>query len=73
MSIGFRRKRDRSQTLQKLPIKLDFNRNVSGQRWPAARGNLGFRKLSLNSGQSDDAGRSAAWAAPATPAYSPRS
>ena len=59
MSIGFRRKRDRSQTLQKLPIKLDFNRNVSGQRWPAARGDLGFRKLSLNSGQSDDAGRTA--------------
>jgi MYXO-CTERM domain-containing protein len=59
LSIGFRRKRDRSETLQKLPIKLDFNRNVSGQRWPAARGDLGFRKLSLNSGQSDDAGRTA--------------
>ena len=42
-----------------MPIKLDFNRNVSGQRWPAARGNLGFRKLTLNSGQSDDAGRTA--------------
>jgi hypothetical protein len=59
LSIGFRRKRDRSETLQKLPIKLDFNRNVFGQRWPASRGNLGFRKLSLNSGQSDDAGRTA--------------
>ena len=55
--IGFRRKRDRSETRAKLPIKLDFNREVSGQRWPAARGALGFRKLSLNSGMSDDAGR----------------
>jgi hypothetical protein len=57
ISIGFRRKRDRSETLQKLPIKLDFNRSVQGQRWPQTSGDLGFRKLTLNSGQSDDAGR----------------
>jgi hypothetical protein len=58
IALEFRRKRDRSQTSWKLPIKLDFNRAVAGQRWPAARGKLGYRKLSLNSGQSDDAGRS---------------
>jgi hypothetical protein len=57
IAIEFRRKRDRSETRQKLPIKLDFNRSVSGQRWPQTSGNLGFRKLTLNSGQSDDAGR----------------
>jgi len=57
IAIGFRRKRDRSETRAKLPIKLDFNREVPGQRWPAARGPLGFRKLSLNSGMADDAGR----------------
>src|SRR4051812_9371673 len=57
IAIGFRRKRDRSETRAKLPIKLDFNREVPGQRWPAARGSLGFRKLSLNSGMADDAGR----------------
>lgn len=66
LSLQFRRKRDRSQTFWKLPIKLDFNRSVAGQRWPAARGDLGYRKLSLNSGQSDDAGR-AAGGRPANP------
>jgi hypothetical protein len=59
IGIEFRRKRDRSETRWKLPIKLDFNRTVAEQRWPAARGELGFRKLSLNSGQADDAGRAA--------------
>jgi hypothetical protein len=58
IAIEFRRKRDRSETRQKLPIKLDFNRSVAGQRWPETSDNLGFRKLTLNSGQSDDAGRS---------------
>jgi hypothetical protein len=57
ISIGLRRKRDRTETLSKLPLKLDFNFSVAGQRWPAARGELGFRKLTLNSGMSDDAGR----------------
>jgi hypothetical protein len=55
ISIGVRRKRDRSETKQKLPLKLDFNRFVTGQRWPTAMGDLGFRGLSLNSGQPDDA------------------
>src|SRR5690606_455079 len=40
----------------KPPLKLDFNRFVAGQRWPRARGDLGFRKLTLNSGQPDDPG-----------------
>jgi MYXO-CTERM domain-containing protein len=57
LSIGLRRKRDRTETLSKLPLKLDFNFSVPGQRWPAARGELGFRKLTLNSGMADDAGR----------------
>ncbi len=60
IAIEFRRKRDRSETRQKLPIKLDFNRSVQGQRWPQTSGDLGFRKLTLNSGQSDDAGRTGA-------------
>jgi MYXO-CTERM domain-containing protein len=57
LPIGVRRKRDRTETLQKLPLKLDFNFSVAGQRWPASHGELGFRKLTLNSGMSDDAGR----------------
>ncbi|HEY8925641.1 MAG TPA: CotH kinase family protein, partial [Polyangia bacterium] len=67
ISIGFRRKRDRSETRAKLPIKLDFNREIPGQRWPAARGGLGFRKLSLNSGMADDAGRTGGPGSPANP------
>lgn len=55
ISIGVRRRRDRTETKQKLPLKLDFNRFVKGQRWPTAMGALGFRRLSLNSGQPDDA------------------
>lgn len=55
LSVGFRRKRDRTESRFKLPIKLDFNRFVSGQRWPASRGELGFRRLTLNSGQPDQA------------------
>ena len=43
-----------------------FQSRRAGQRWPAARGNLGYRKLSLNSGQSDDAGPVAGMGAPAT-------
>lgn len=57
ISVGLRRKRDRTETLHKLPLKLDFNFSVAGQRWPRARGALGFRKLTLNSGMADDAGR----------------
>lgn len=55
ISIGFRRKRDRTESRFKLPIKLDFNRFVNGQRWPEAKGDLGFRRLTLNSGQPDQA------------------
>lgn len=56
LTIGVRRKRDRSGSDFKPPLKLDFNRFVTEQRWPAARGELGFRKLTLNSGQPDDPG-----------------
>jgi hypothetical protein len=48
LSIGVRRKRDRTETKFKLPLKLDFNRTIDGQRWPAAKGDLGFRRLTLN-------------------------
>lgn len=55
LAIGVRRKRDRTETQFKLPLKLDFNRTVDGQRWPASKGELGFRRLTLNSGQPDQA------------------
>jgi hypothetical protein len=55
LSVGFRRKRDRTESVFKLPIKLDINRFVDDQRWPAARGAHGFRRLTLNSGQPDEA------------------
>jgi hypothetical protein len=67
ITIGFRRKRDRSETRAKLPIKLDFDRELAGQRWPATRGKLGFRKLSLNSGMADDAGRTGGPSSTANP------
>ncbi len=59
ITIGARRKRGDQRgrdTDEKPPIKLDFNRYVAGQRWPDARGDLGFRKLSLNNGQEDNPG-----------------
>ena len=59
ISIGARRKRGDQRgkdTNEKPPIKLDFNRTVPGQRWPSARGDRGFRKLSLNNGQEDNPG-----------------
>ena len=59
ISIGARRKRGDQRgkdTNEKPPIKLDFNRFVVGQRWPAGLGNLGFRRLSLNNGQEDNPG-----------------
>ncbi len=59
ITVGARRKRGDQRgfdTEQKPPIKLDFNRYVAGQRWPAARGDLGFRKLTLNNGQEDNPG-----------------
>jgi MYXO-CTERM domain-containing protein len=60
--IGARHKRGDQRGLdtdQKPPLKLDFNRITAGQRWPAARGELGFRKLSLNNGQPDNPGGTA--------------
>lgn len=54
LTIGARHKRGDQRGVdapQKHPLKLDFNRFVQGQRWPAALGDFGFRKLSLNNGQ----------------------
>ncbi len=59
LSIGARHKRGDQRgmdTDEKPPLKLDFNRYIAGQRWPAALGDLGFRKLSLNHGQPDGPG-----------------
>lgn len=59
ITIGVRHKRGDQRGLdteQKPPIKLDFNRAVQGQRWPAALGARGFRKLTLNTGQPDNPG-----------------
>ncbi len=59
ITIGARHKRGDQRGLdteEKPPLKLDFNRYVTGQRWPEALGNLGFRKLSLNNGQEDNPG-----------------
>ena len=59
ISIGARRKRGDQRgkdTDEKPPLKLDFNRVVVGQRWPAAHGNLGLRRLSMNNGQEDNPG-----------------
>ena len=50
LGIGARKKWG-GENLEKPSLKLDFNRYVAGQRWPAARGNLGFRKLTLNDGE----------------------
>ncbi len=57
--IGVRHKRGDQRgrdTDHKPPVKLDFNRFVQGQRWPAALGRIGYRKLSLNNGQADNPG-----------------
>ena len=59
IAIAVRHKRGDQRGLdtdQKPPLKLDFNRVVMGQRWPAALGELGFRRLSLNNGQPDNPG-----------------
>jgi hypothetical protein len=59
LAIGARHKRGDQRGLdtdQKPPIKLDFNRIVQGQRRPAAAGQRGFRKLSLNTGLPDNPG-----------------
>ncbi len=59
ITIGARRKRGDQRgrdTDEKPPIKLDFNRYVTGQRWPESAGSLGFRKLTLNTGQEDNPG-----------------
>lgn len=59
IAIAARHKRGDQRGLdtdQKPPLKLDFNRIVMGQRWPAALGARGFRRLSLNNGQPDNPG-----------------
>jgi hypothetical protein len=59
ITIGVRHKRGDQRGLdtdQKPPLKLDFNQQLMGQRWPAAMGDFGFRKLTLNNGQEDNPG-----------------
>jgi hypothetical protein len=59
LTVGVRKKRGDQRgrdTDQKPPIKIDFNREVMGQSWPAALGKDGYRKLSLNNGQADNTG-----------------
>ena len=48
------------EAFEKPPMKIDFNEDfmgmvpeAMGQRWPASLGELGFRKLTLNNGQSN--------------------
>ena len=59
LEIGVRRKRGDQygqDTDEKPPIKLDINEFVDGQRWPKAQKDLGYRKLSLNTGQQSKKG-----------------
>jgi hypothetical protein len=59
VTVGVRRKRGDQRgrdTDEKPPLKLDINRVVRGQRWPAALGERGYRKLTLNNGQADRPG-----------------
>jgi hypothetical protein len=61
IKIGVRKKRGTergTEVLEKPPLKIDFNEDfmgmqptAKGQRWPAALGEDGFRKLTLNNGQ----------------------
>lgn len=59
IEIGVRHKRGDQRGIdapEKPPLKLDFNRFDDSLRWPSAMGRLGFRKLTLNNGQSNLSG-----------------
>ncbi len=61
LKIALRKKRGEERGVeapQKPPLKIDFNEDfmgmvpeAKGQRWPAAFGDFGYRKLTLNNGQ----------------------
>ncbi|HEY0710512.1 MAG TPA: CotH kinase family protein [Polyangia bacterium] len=61
MKIAVRKKRGEERGIEapnKPPLKIDFNEDfmgqvpeAKGQSWPAGRGEFGYRKLTLNTGQ----------------------
>jgi hypothetical protein len=65
LKVAVRRKKGEErgvEAFEKPPMKIDFNEDfmgtvpeAMGQRWPASMGELGYRKLTLNNGQSNKA------------------
>jgi MYXO-CTERM domain-containing protein len=65
LKVALRRKKGEErgvEAFEKPPLKIDFNEDfmgtvpeAMGQRWPASLGELGFRKVTLNNGQSNKA------------------
>ncbi|HEY0715566.1 MAG TPA: CotH kinase family protein, partial [Polyangia bacterium] len=63
LDIALRKKKGEergAEAVEKPPLKIDFNEDfmgmvpgAKGQRWPMQLGDLGFRKLTLNNGQSN--------------------
>jgi hypothetical protein len=63
LKIALRKKKGEergTEAFEKPPMKMDINEDfmgmvpeARGQRWPASFGDLGFRKLTLNNGQSN--------------------
>ena len=63
LDVGLRKKKGEErgvEAFEKPPMKIDFNEDfmgavpaAKGQRWPLSLGELGYRKLTLNSGQSN--------------------
>ncbi|HEY0705501.1 MAG TPA: CotH kinase family protein, partial [Polyangia bacterium] len=70
LDIGLRKKKGEergAEAVEKPPMKIDFNEDfmgmvpgAKGQRWPMQLGELGFRKLTLNNGQSNKYGTTTA-------------
>ncbi len=65
LKVAVRRKKGEErgvEAFEKPPLKIDFNEDfmgtvpeAMGQRWPASMGDLGYRKVTLNTGQSNKA------------------
>ncbi len=60
MKVALKKKRGADAPPQKPSLKIDFNDDfmglvpeAKGQSWPAGMGKLGYRKLTLNNGQSN--------------------
>jgi MYXO-CTERM domain-containing protein len=63
LKVALRKKKGEergAEAVEKPPMKIDINEDfmgmvptAKGQRWPMALGDLGFRKLTLNNGQSN--------------------